>query len=120
MLKILSAFLFLALAGAAFAQNTPSVTPSDTPSATPSQTPAVTPSETPAVTPSQAPAIPSQPASVGGLGKCENQIGAAKEKCLQDERNRAAGVGASNAPWANGTGAGTTDPRYTPPAGVVR
>ena len=107
MLKILSAALFLAMASAALAQSTPYVTPSQTPAVTPSQAPAITPSQT----------------SVGGLGKCENMIGAEKDKCLQDERARAAGTGASNAaPAAPATGMGkdTTDPRYTPPAGTVR
>lgn len=108
MLKNLSAVALLTMAGAAFAQSTPSVTPSDTPSVTPSQTPSVTPSQTPSVAPSDTPSVTPQaptvtqtpiitPSAVGGLGKCENLIGTEKDKCLQDER---AGTGST------GTGAG--------------
>jgi hypothetical protein len=114
MLKILTSAALLAIAGAAFAQSTPGVAPSDTPSTTPSQTPSVTPSQTPSVTPSPAPQVAAPtvtqtpvtpPAAVGGLGKCENLIGTDKDKCLQEQR---AGVG------------GTTGPQYSAPAGSVR
>ena len=117
MLKTLTTAALLALAGTAFAQSTPSITPSDTPSVTPSQTPSVTPSQTPSVTPSQTPSVtPSPapvvtqtpitpPAAVGGLGKCENLIGTEKDKCLQEQR---AGAG------------GTLAPQNTAPAGSVR
>ncbi len=120
MLKVLTSAALLATAGAAFAQGTPSVAPSDTPSVTPSQTPSVTPSQTPSVTPSQTPSVtPSQtpnvtpspaaqvsaptvtqtpitpPSAVGGLGKCEHLIGTDKDTCLQNER---AGTGSTQAP----------------------
>ena len=114
MLKTLtSAAASLAIAGAAFAQSTPSVTPSDTPSVTPSQTPSVTPSQAPTVT--QTPITP--PAAVGGLGKCENLIGTDKDKCLQEER---AGTG-STAPGST-TGGTSTQPTAPigSPTGAVR
>jgi hypothetical protein len=110
MLKTISAVALLIMAGAAWSQSapsvtpsgapsqTPSVTPSDTPSVTPSQTPAVTPSQTPSVTPSPAPTVTqtpiTTPSTVGGLGKCENMIGNEKDKCLQNER---AGIGSTGA-----------------------
>jgi hypothetical protein len=114
---ILKSFTFaglLSLASVAFAQTqsgvTPPSTPSDTPSVTPLQTPAVTPSQTPSVTPSQPPSVtpsqtpsaasPSAPRPVGGMSQCQNQIGADRDKCLQDER--AATTGGA------GAGAGTT------------
>jgi hypothetical protein len=66
-------------------------------------------------------------ATVGGLSKCENMLGAEKEKCLQDERGgtgstsgRAAGAGGSHAPGSTGTGAGTMGPQNTAPSGSVR
>ena len=106
MLKIFSAAAVLTMAGAAFSQSTPSVTPSQTPSVTPSQTPSVTPSQTPSVAPSGTPSVtPSPPAPivtqtpsmnpspVGGLSKCENMIGTEKDKCQQDER---AGMGSTS------------------------
>jgi hypothetical protein len=110
MLKPLSVAAMLAIAGTAFAQSTPSTTPSDTPSVTPSQTPAVTPSQTPAVTPSDTPTIAPQgtvvvppvttpspsvgPApAIGGLSKCENLLGTEKDKCLQDERSGTGSTG---------------------------
>jgi len=89
--------------------STPSVTPSDTPSVTPSATPSVTPSATPSVTPSATPSIGGT--SVGGLSKCENMLGAEKEKCLQDER---AGTGST------GTGAGTMGRQNPASSGSVR
>ena len=104
MLKTLTTAALLALAGAAFAQSTPSVTPSDTPSATPSQTPSVTPSQIPSVTPSEAPVVTptpiTPPSAVGGLGKCENLIGTDKDKCLQNER---AGTGSTASASASAT-----------------
>jgi hypothetical protein len=113
MLKVLTSAALLAIAGAVFAQSTPSdtpsVTPSQTPSVTPSQTPNVTPSPTPSVTPSEAPVVTqtpiTPPSAVGGLGKCENLIGTDKDKCLQEQR---AGTG------------GTMAPPSTAPAGAVR
>lgn len=118
MLKALAIAISLAFVTATFAQSTqPGQT---TPSITPSQTPAVTPSQTPSVIP------PSAPPVIGGLSKCENMIGAEKDKCLQEERaatssgGRAAGAGGSHAPGSTGTGAGTMGPQNTAPAGTVR
>ena len=123
MLNTLTTAALLALAGAAFAQSTPSVTPSDTPNVTPSQTPSVTPSQTPNVTPSQTPSVtPAQapvvtqtpitpPSAVGGLGRCENLIGTEKDKCLNAER---AGVGNTS-----GTSTQPTAPIGSP-TGTVR
>lgn len=99
MLKTLTAAALLAIAGAAFAQSTPSVTPSQTPAVTPSQTPSVTPSQAPVVTPTPVP----PPAAVGGLSRCENMIGADKDACLQQER---AGTG-STAPGSTTSGTST-------------
>jgi hypothetical protein len=121
MLKSLTSAALLAFAGAAFAQSTPGVTPSDTPSVTPSQTPSVAPSQTPSVTPSQAPVVTqtpiTPPSAVGGLGKCENLIGTDKDKCLQAER---AGTG-STAPGSTTSGTSTqpTAPIGSP-SGTVR
>jgi hypothetical protein len=131
MLKTLTSAALLSIAGAAFAQGTPSVTPSDTPSVTPSQSPSVTPSQTPSITPSQTPSVtPSEapvvkqtpitpPSAVGGLGKCENLIGTDKDKCLQDER-AGAGTG-STAPGSTTSGTSTqpTAPIGSP-TGTVR
>lgn len=123
MLKTLTTAALLAIAGAAFAQSTPSVTPSDTPSVTPSDTPSVTPSQTPSVTPSQAPVVTqtpiTPPSAVGGLGKCENLIGTEKDKCLQEER-AGAGTG-STAPGSTTSGTSTqpTAPIGSP-TGTVR
>ena len=105
MLKVLSAVTLLTITVTAFAQSTPSITPSDTPSITPSDTPSVTPSQTPSVTPSQTPSI-----AVGGLSRCENLLGDEKEKCQKEER---AGGGSSgpHAPY------GTTP---STPSGSVR
>lgn len=109
MLKAAVAGALLALAGTAFAQSTPSqtpsVTPSQAPSVTPSQTPSVTPSQTPSVTPSQA------PSAVGGLSRCENLIGIERDKCTQAER---AGTGST------GTGAGTMGSQNSAPSGTTR
>ena len=122
MLKTLTSAALLAIAGTAFAQSTPGVTPSDTPSVTPSQTPSVTPSQTPSVTPSQAPTVTqtpvTPPSAVGGLGKCENLIGTDKDKCLQEER--AGGTG-STAPGSTTSGTSTqpTAPIGSP-SGTVR
>jgi len=109
MLKILTSAALLAIAGAAFAQSTPAVTPSDTPSVTPSQTPSVTPSQAPVVTPT--PITP--PSAVGGLGKCENLIGTEKDKCLNEER---AGVG-NTAPGSTTSGTSGTSTQPTAPIG---
>jgi hypothetical protein len=116
MLKTLtSAAASLAIAGAAFAQSTPSVTPSDTPSVTPSQTPSVTPSQAPTVT--QTPITP--PSAVGGLGKCENLIGSEKDKCLQEERAGAATGSTAPGSTTSGTSTQPTAPIGSP-TGTVR
>ena len=122
MLKTLSTAVLLAVAGAAFAQ----ITPSETPAVTPSQTPAVTPSQTPAVTPPQGPLIspsvsPSPvtpPAAVGGLSRCENMIGMERDSCMQQER---AGTG-STAPSRSSTSGTSTQPTAPigSPTGTVR
>jgi hypothetical protein len=110
MMKIVLVAASFALASAAVAQTQPGQT---TPSITPSQTPSVTPSQTPGVIPPSQPPVVGGPAPViGGLGKCENMIGAEKEKCLQDER---AGTGSSTGRAPAGTGA-----QNTAPAGSVR
>lgn len=120
MLKILTSAALLAIAGAAFAQSTPSVTPSATPSVTPSDTPSVTPSQAPTVT--QTPITP--PSAVGGLGKCENLIGTDKDKCLQEER--AGGGMGSTAPGSSTPGTTTSGTSTQPtapigsPTGTVR
>jgi hypothetical protein len=111
MLKILTSAALLALAGAAFAQSTPSVTPSATPSVTPSDTPSVTPSQAPTVT--QTPITP--PSAVGGLSKCENLIGTDKDKCLQEER--AGGGTGSTAPRGATSGSSGTSTQPTAPIG---
>ena len=101
MLKTLTSAALLAIAGAAFGQSSPSVTPSATPSVTPSDTPSVTPSQAPPVT--QTPVTP--PSAVGGLGKCENLIGTDKDKCLQE--GRAGGATGSTAPGSTSSGTST-------------
>ncbi len=110
MLKTLTSAALLAIAGVAFAQSTPNVTPSATPSVTPSDTPSVTPSQAPTVT--QTPITP--PSAVGGLGKCENLIGTEKDKCLQEER--AGGTG-STAPGSTTSGTSGTSTQPTAPIG---
>jgi len=115
MLKTLTTAALLAIAGAAFAQSTPSVTPSDTPNVTPSQTP-----QPSAPTVTQTPITP--PSAVGGLGRCENFIGTDKDKCLQAER---AGTG-STAPGSTAPGSTTSGTSTQPtapigsPSGTVR
>ena len=102
MLKIFGTATLLAVAGVAFAQTSPG-TPSSTPSVTPSQTPAVTPSQTPSV--SSTPAPVTAPSAIGGLGKCENMIGAEKDTCLQQER---AGTGSTGTTGTPDSSSGTT------------
>lgn len=114
MLKTLSTAALLVVAGAAFAQTTPS----QTPAVTPSQTPAVTPSQTPAVTPSQGPIVsPSPvtpPAAVGGLSRCENLIGLDRDSCMQRER---AGTGGTAPGSSSGTSTSGTSTQPTAPIG---
>jgi hypothetical protein len=88
MLKTFSTAALLAVAGAVFAQTTPS------------QTPAVTPSQGPIVSPS--PVTP--PAAVGGLSRCENLIGLERDSCMQQQR---AGTG-STAPGSTAPGSTTS------------
>jgi hypothetical protein len=116
MLKTLSTAVLLAVAGAAFAQNTPS----QTPAVTPSQTPAITPSQTPAVTPSQG-SIVSPPGAVGGLSRCENMIGLDRDSCLQQERagTGSTGPGSSSGGSTSGTSTQPTAPIGSP-TGTVR
>jgi hypothetical protein len=110
MLRSVLLIASFAVASAASAQTQPGQT---TPSITPSQTPSVTPSQTPGVLPpSQPPVVVGGPApAIGGLSKCENMIGAEKEKCLREDAatgGRAAGAG------------GTSDPQRATPSGSVR
>lgn len=113
MLKTLTTVVLLAIAGAAFAQSSPSTTSPTAPTTSPS----VTPSQTPAVTPSQTPAPVTPPAAVGGLSRCANMIGTERDSCMQQER---AGTG-STAPGSTTSGTSTqpTAPIGSP-TGTVR
>jgi len=116
MLKTLSTAALLAVAGAVFAQTTPS----QTPAVTPSQTPAVTPSQAPAVTPSQGPIVsPSPvtpPAAVGGLSRCENMIGLERDSCMQQQR-AGAGTGSTAPGSTSGSSTSGTSTQPTAPIG---
>jgi len=127
MLRTLSTAALLAIAGTAFAQSTPSTTPSDNPSAIPAPAPAVTPSQAPAVTPSQSPAVTpapvAPPAAVGGLSKCENMIGTDKDTCMQQERASTGSTSAGSTGAAGSSTSGTSTQPTAPigsPTGTVR
>ena len=106
MLKQLSVAL-LFLAGSALAHTQPGQT---TPSVTPSQTPSPVAPGTAPVLGGPPPTLGASP--VGGLSRCENLIGAERDKCLQADSAAAGGT----APTP-----GTTWPQNTPPTtGTVR
>jgi len=111
MLKLLSLALSF-VASTALAQTQPGQT---TPSVTPSQTPAVTPSQTPSAVPGSPvfggppPTLGASP--VGGISRCENMIGAERDKCLQAD---SAAAGATSQPPV------TTWPQTPAPTGTVR
>ncbi len=111
MLKPLSVALFV-LAGQALAQIPPA---QPTPSVTPSQTPSPVPPGAAPVFGGPPPALGASP--VGGLSRCENLIGAERDKCLQAD---SAAAGGTNPIPATSPTPGTAWPQNTPPTGTVR
>lgn len=104
MLKPLSAALCF-IAGTVLAQTQPDqATPTVPPSPTPSTVP---PSTTP---PFGGPPPGLGTTTVGGLSRCENMIGAERDRCLQTD---SAAAGGSNQPPA------TAWPQDNPPTGTV-
>ena len=107
MLKTLSTAALLAVAGAVFAQ------------VTPSQTPAVTPSQGPLISPSVSPAPVTPPAAVGGLSRCENMIGLERDSCMQQQRAGTGSTAPGSTTSGNTTSGSTTSGTSTQPTAPI-
>src|SRR5262245_54694675 len=122
MLKTFSAAALLAIAGTAFAQTT--TTPSTAPSTSPGQPPMTTQDPAPVVAPSQTPAV-TPPSAVGGMGRCQNMIGADRDACMQQERagTGSTGAGTTSSGSVSGSTSGSSTQPTAPigsPSGTVR
>lgn len=123
LLGIATATALLATASASFAQSTPSGSAPVREESSASGSVTIPDTGVPSIVGSAT----ASGSAVGGLSKCENLLGAEKEKCLQEERagtrstgGRPAGAGGSHAPGSTGTGSGTSGAQGTAPSGSVR